>query len=263
MGNNSNETFITGNFFSQDGTNSYVINTVTPAYYSPVCASLPSATESKRRFYCTTSGTIKSFNVKQSVSNGGTGGATYSIYKNGVEEASSIVTFGPNGTTYTVTGLSISFVAGDSLSIKYNQTSAISDFVKGVNWTIMYNPTTDGEQMIGGLQEISSSNTQGVVQYGYINGASPFAGNGNLNTTEARRQMYLAGFTTAYLRNFRVNLESAPGASQTREYRVRVNGANGNEVIDITGASTSGSDSSNTETLASGDLVDITHEALT
>ncbi len=259
VGNNAFETFICGNLFGNTvGTNGYI---------SPVCLSTLSSTESKRRFYCTTSGTIRSFYIH--ISNAGTisGGlvnSTASIFKNGVEEASSIVNYSGafGGTTnLNVTGLSIPFVPGDSLSVK------IIDGSGGYNltWntTIMYNPVTDGEQMIGGLQEISSSNTPGVVQYGYINGASPFAGNGNFeSTSEEKRQMYLAGFSTISLKNFRVNVESAPGASETREYRIRKNGSNGNGVVDISNSSTSGVDNTNIDTIQSGDLLDITHEVL-
>lgn len=261
VANESNKTFMSGGLDyyanqSQDGT----------YYYSPICYSqreVTSGTETKKRFYCPTAGTITAFHVrKYSANNFST--LTWSIMKNGIEEASSIVTTPGAGGTVLVsaTGLSISFVAGDSLTVKYILSNSNGSHIMS-NWVIEYSPTIDGEQMIGWLQEQSSSNTQNEVQYGYINGATDIYGIGNFQTTsEARRQIYLAGFTTATLKKFRVNIESAPGTGETREYRVRVNGANGNQVIDISNSDTSGSDSTNIETLASGDLINITHEVL-
>lgn len=247
----SNQSFLLGATLTQIGGRTVYLYPFGQSYWALKPNDSTVVTEAQQRFYCTTNGTIKAFYIFCA----GIDTNTFSIYKNGSEEASTVVSGVGN---LSVTGLSISFVIGDSLSIKIIMGGGNS---VPSSYSIRYDPIVDHEQMIGGKQDADLNNNVGVLEYAQLAGSN--WQDGNFNATESNRQIKMLGIPTTTLKNFTVDLDSAPGSGESREFRVRKNTANGNEVVTISGTSTNGSDLTNTETLTNGDLLDISQKALT
>jgi hypothetical protein len=256
ISDNDNESFIVGKSQNSmttpsDGVKNYVY---------PACNNNSSLTESLRRFYCTTSGVINKFYILQSgIGNSGT--RTYSIYKNGVEEASSIITTTNNSeVVLSSLGLSISFSIGDTLTVSQTVSGGGGGpWSTEITSSIAFSPTNNNEQMIGGVYESASNNNSGVSEYGYLHGND--ITNGTFNATEANRQLeYLSDITIPF-KNFTVNLESAPGSGNSRVFRSRLNTANGGSVVTISDTNVTGSDLTHIDNIATDDLVDISQTA--
>lgn len=225
--------------------------------------SQPSATEAKRRFYCPIAGTLKSFYVKLSANSGGVGTRTISIYKNGVLEATTSLTFASGENSKSVTGLNIPFVPGDSLSVHHDTAGGDVSQV-GMTWGLMYNPVVDGEFMLGGMVDANPlSTTQDATEYGWFSGAIGTNTAWSLDTlaNEGLRQSVSGGVACA-VRAFRVDLETAPGVSQTRRFRLRKDTADSLMVLDIAGTDATATDNIHSETLADGTVLSISHEVI-
>lgn len=211
-----------------------------------------------RVFHASLAGTIKSFYVHFGDFSGG-GDVTWSLYRNGSEEASSVITATTGGVN-SVTGLSIAFSAGDTFTISAITNGTVtwsdnygylSDNPGPVSWSIMYNPVVDGEYMVGGTINNFLSTTQNTNEYFSLVGGSD-----DILTIEAGTITALVGRSVT-LKGFRVDLDVAPGVGEAREFRTRVNGANGASVVTITGANTTGTDSTNTDSFVANDLINI------
>ena len=63
--------------------------------------------------------------------------------------------------------------------------------------------------------------------------------------------------TPCTLRNMRVHVTTGPGVGETFVYTIRINGADGNQTITLTGAETEGADLVNEDVLVPGDLLAI------
>ena len=215
-------------------------------YYS-IIGDFLSTTESSASLYASLAGTIKSFYVLASRTTfDGSGSMTFSIYKNGAEEASAQVVFNESATSGNVTGLSIAFSAGDTLSFSATGSGTITDAKTGtISFGVMYEPSTDGESIIAGG---SSINLTTGTTYFSMNLFETLTAGG----AEADRNVTSTGTYT--LKDFRINLGTAPGVGKSRTFRVRKNGANTDIVVTISGASTSGTDSTNTATFNTEDL---------
>ena len=90
--------------------------------------------------------------------------------------------------------------------------------------------------------------TNGTGQY------IPLVGQMVPGTTEASCQYAVP--QTGIMKNGRIDLTVAPGASKTRIFKLRKNGADTAMVITITGTVVYGVDSTNEITVAAGDLLD-------
>lgn len=232
-------------------------------YLFPIGIVEEAATEADAAYVCPTTITLKSFYVHLAAASGGTT-RTFTIYVNGVAQASTAVAFATADTDKNVTGLSILVSPGDTISIRQETVGNTTPVI--VTWGIGYESFVDGESIIGGWCDVALSNTLNQVQYGYLNGSMPspdsFFLTEPLVNASADSVQGLVGEAVT-LKKFRVNISSAPGSNQSRKFRIRKNGANGNKSITISGSNTSGIDDTNLETFAAGDLVNISHEAIT
>ena len=221
-------------------------------HYSPIGSSLTTV-HSTAALYAPFAGTIKSFYILIDKSNlfDGSGSMTFSIYKNGAEEASAQVVFDETDNSGNVTGLSVAISAGDTITYTATAAGTITDVKKGtLMMSVMYEPATDGESWIGGGTEtaISSASTLYFAM-------NQVEGTTTGDTVEVDRQVISGGDFS--LKDFRVNLGTAPGVGKSRTFRVRKDGVNTDIVVTISDASTSGVDSTNTATFAEGSLFSI------
>ena len=214
------------------------------------------ATEADRYFYCPMAGTIKSFyvHITADISTGGP--LRFSIFKNGVEETTSRVDISGTGVlTGNATGLSISFVEGDTLTIGGIQVNSTAEDCGTITWGVMYNPAVDGESMIGGMTKTALSTTQDQVQFAWLQGSKV------VTTTENHFQSLVGNGCS--LKKLRVNLQTAPGASKTRIFTARKNGADITNTVTISGTDTTGTDSTHTDLFSAGDLVNLSTKTTT
>jgi len=212
------------------------------------------ATESSRYFHCPTSGIITAFYVKFQTAMGNTWTGDFYIYKNGVQQASSKLSFTATDTAKSVTGVSIAFSVGDTLTIGLVTTGNDDGGQHGASWSISYQPTVDGDMMIGGKCNTNLSNIQNTEQFGFL------VGSGSIRTSELVTSHISGG--SIELKNFRIDLSVAPGASQSRDFRIRKNSGNANSYITISGTGVTGTDNSNRDSFTQGDLIGIYHKVI-
>lgn len=179
-------------------------------------------------------GTIKALYVKLSGSVT-VGSWVFSIYKNGVQEASSAITIsaGDNG---NVTGLSISVAPGDTVSFSANPSSTPTQ--ERVNIGVGVNATSVGESMLTGSTTLNPSAGVSRFQHPWIRSGA------HLYRVAESSVMVVAGPGTytppCVLRGLRVKLTTAPGAGESWTFRTRVNQANSSHVVTISGTATEG-----------------------
>src|SRR3990167_2731511 len=244
QGTNPNEAILCGGNSNQNE----------PGNFFPIGNSASGGTEPNRRFYCPTSGTIKS--VYAGTDGSGAKNYVLTLYKNGSLESSATIDLQTGARS--ATGLSISFVAGDTLTFNVDVTGVANS---KISWGIMYNPTIDGESMYGGMSTATLASTQGTVEYNKVICFGQATTNINFSSTESDKQT-ISNPTSWILKKFRVNLATAPGASQTRTLRLRKDSSNTTLTATISGTSTSASDNSNQVLVEDQDLLSFSHEVV-
>lgn len=199
------------------------------------------------RWYFAQNAVIKTLNFYLSTAPGGTDSWVFSIYKNGVEEASSIITIAGASTTGALSNLNISVAPTDNITLSVVSVSlpVNNQFFK---WSMTIQPEIDGEVT---YSNTTSSWSNGVVNY------SRLTGTGAATTTEALARYICPPNTTFYMKKYYVNLVTAPGAGKSRALRWRKNTANANNLITISDAATSGTDLASIDSYTTGDFVDL------
>lgn len=172
----------------------------------------------------------------------------FSIYKNGSEEASSIFTISDANQSGNITGLSISCVAGDRISISTNPSGTPAS--SGTSTGILFESAIDGESIICNVTVIAGSGTEYQKLMAHGN-------NGIANTTIEANGDSEAGTTSFSLKNLTVRLATAPGAGKSRTFKSRKNAADGGLSVLISETATTGSDTSNSDSISVGDLIDV------
>lgn len=174
---------------------------------------------------------------------------TFQMYKNGAAEASSSFAItGAGTTTGNVTGLSIAYAAADTIAFQSvpTGTPTTSKMRFGFGWSA----NTDGESIIGGNANVNALSNS-ATNYVAVSAAftAPTATEANVKS--------LSGPTSWVFKNFRVVLSGAPAAGKSYAFTLRKNTANGNSTITIADAATSGTDGTNTDTIADTNVIDI------
>jgi hypothetical protein len=177
----------------------------------------------------------------------GTAGAgksyTLTLYKNGI--ATALTANISNSTITPDTTHSVSFIAGDTLSIQ----SVPSGTPSGIRafWSLRFSPTTDGESIMFAQGPLNTggtyySNIAGIIQSG--NADSRFIAN---------FQGYApVAFT---LRSLYANTNPAPGGATSYTFRNWKNGSLASLSAAVSGTSTQGSDITHSDNYISGDSV--------
>lgn len=198
--------------------------------------------------YMSHSGTIKSMNILQSAAPGAGKSFTWSIYKNGVEEASSITTISGAAQVTATTALNISFNAGDY--IYYSVIASGTPTTHRPSLTLEIEPTVDGESNIectvSGIS-VSATHYNRVV----------YPGAASAGTTESTSNLIVPKYGFS-LRNFNVVQSAAPGgAGKQVTYSWRKNSGASNNSLVISNASTSGSDLVNVTSYVENDTLTV------
>jgi len=193
--------------------------------------------------------TLRELFVNLSTSPGAGKSYILSIYKNGSEEASTILTVSDSAFYGSLTGLNVAFAAGDTVMMSFISSGTPASNPSG-DWSLSFEPTgTDGESFVGTVAT-SNLNT-GATAY------APIASNGHTwSTTEADRKRYIA-VRAVTLKNMRILLDGSPGAGKSYAFTVRKNGAGTAITATIADAATSANDTTHTVDIAEGDYIDI------
>lgn len=190
---------------------------------------------------------------------GTTGSYTATIYKNGVAQDG---TGGTPDTHITITNVitrvdssaafTLNVVAGDLLAIQIDGASSPSS--KTAALALRFVATNDGESNLSFcVPSIPSS--VGVNSFNTVRGGSQ-----TWSSVTARANYIASKFK---LKNFYVYLTAAPAGVTSRTFISINNGSAGSNSVTVTGASTTGSDTTHQETYnAAGDTFDINESAI-
>jgi hypothetical protein len=158
------------------------------------------------------------------------------------------VTISNSATTGDNTSDSVSFSAGDLISVRFTPTSSPTN--TGANSYTVVLTTTDGKSII-----IGSTGTSNMVNNA-ARFVSPFAAGtaGAASVTYGQIQAATAGV----LSNLYVSIGAAAGADKSYTFAVGLNGSDGDISVVISGDSqVLNSDTTHTTTIAAGDLVNM------
>jgi len=176
-------------------------------------------------------------------------GASYviTLNKNGTDQTLTCTISGAAATTCNDTINSFSVVAGDLVAIKVVPSAGPAPTARVGRWGVKWAPTTDGEAVLM-VNSGGSLNTAGLARYTSIQGSS------NLwQSSEAPTHNLGSAFT---LKSMYIALNGAPGGAASYTFRSRKNAANGALVVTVSAAATTGSDTTNSDTIAALDLID-------
>lgn len=245
-GNNSNEAIMLGHAIEGAGTvTKYCFPFTNNGISGGGSGAQPTTTESEHYFYAPTNFTIKSFYVTANLTGGGQ--RTWTIMKNGSPTAATVDSL----VSMNITGLTIPVAVGDTLTVKF--TSVENVWFTNFAWGIMYNPDIDGESIVGGTIDNAPTTSTGVVQF------APLWGSDNAwSATESDFTGVINNHFT--VKKFRVDLSAAPGAGNNRRFRVRKNGNNILNTVDISDSATTAMDSASFDHLIPLDEMSISHE---
>ena len=203
------------------------------------------ATESDICQVMPTAGTISQLFVKLSA-NVAAGTATFTLMKNGIPQALSLVIIAGQSSSEDLTH-SVSFVAGDTVSLKYVTSGASG--TPNVAWSALWNSATPNESimLLSGLCNIGDAIY--AIPQGYDNSAVT-------NESRATAPMPTGGtFSKMY-----VKLSADPGDPGDPDgYKFMLRKAKGDTSLTVTVAAdaTTGNDTTNTAAFVAGDLVDL------
>ena len=228
--------------FILGGTTDATMNNTGVRLYESLIPETSLTTITDQECYAPIAGTIHRFSVRLSNTPGVGKNYTFSIYKNGVMVAASEVAIADSNDTNAIADVNESFSVGDKLCVSViasgSPTSSEGQF------TIEFEPDENNKSMMfGSTISYSSSDTY----YGSV-----YKGWHNINTTEL---FYYANSTEFNITALRVDLDTAPGsAPDSYTFTVRKNGGNGNNTIELEGATTSAT-VTNTDSFVEGDSI--------
>jgi hypothetical protein len=236
---NANESLLTG------GSNS-VPNSAT--HYYPISGTFTNTvtTEASAETVMPTAGTLDNLYIYGNNGSGPGAGTSYTftLYKNGVATALTTAISGSTRTNSDTTH-SISFVAGDTISLEAAPSG--TPVQQAILWSIRFKPTVDGES----IQTAGGALNTGGTYY------SPISDFIQSNNADSR---FIANYT-AYspvaftLKTLYANTQPAPGGATSYTFRNWKNGSLASISAAVSGASTQGSDTTHSDSYASGDSI--------
>lgn len=207
-----------------------------------------STTESLREIPFPNTFTVSNLYVQVQTAPGAGNSFTFTVVKNGVATALAVTISGTNNSGTDATD-SIIFNAGDTISLQSTPGGT---------------PTAPGNWYFNLTADSGSGNSYGCILGSNINGPSNVATNytqlfgGNTatyDTTEANVECLIA--TAGTLSNMYVVLSASPGTSKSYAITVNQNGSGSALGPTISGANTTGSDTTDTISISAGDSVSI------
>lgn len=179
-------------------------------------------------------GTIRNFYVSLASAPPAGVDYTFVINKNGVEEASSVVTVTSASATVSVSGLSIAVARGDMLGFKVKAKTGTGN-ARQACWGLVIEPAVSGEFMWAGTPRGGFYATPGSsLNWGYTYATTNL---GDGNSAEALNALPFP----LLFKNLIVKLVTAPGVGHTRTF-TNVQSSGGTPTVTIAGASVDGVD---------------------
>lgn len=181
---------------------------------------------------------------------------TFTVLKNGTAQngtggtPDTRVTIADSATTGNSSGYTVAVSAGDDISIQ--KSTSGSPTATQAHFGVRFAATTNGQSQYCGAFNQSPTLTGNDV-FGPLFGGSNAA---YVTTPESATEVY-GGATSWTMSNLRVVLNASPGTPRSYTYKARKNAADGGPSVTIADAATSGTDGSNTMTVASGDAIDL------
>jgi len=205
-----------------------------------------------------TAGNVKALYISQSAAPGASKTFTYTIYKNGTKQdgtggtVNTQVAITGAGTCpvstncYGSTAFTLPVVAGDTLY--FETVPASTPAATKTAFAIAFTATATGQFNFCGSQNGNDSAT--ATRYvGVHNLSAP-------NGTEANRTQVF-GPNSYTFGKMQLRAAAAPGGSLTRTLNFRVNSGGTTPTVTLTGAATTGSDTTNTVTVTSAQTIDM------
>lgn len=191
-----------------------------------------------------TDGTFKNAYVLLSGSPGSTKNYVATLYKNGSPTALVVTVSGAVNTTGNDTSNTVSVVAGDILYWSIDVDSGATTRVLAIS--MEFDPTIDGESIHVYSSNVATTNS--AVRYNAI--ASPNAA--SYQSSEINRQVLTLA---AVWKKLYVVQVTASGGSASYQYQLSLETVSGNPSVTLTGATTTGNDTTNTVTATDGQKV--------
>lgn len=232
------------------GSSSDVLNTAATEYIAfwPNEAPTWTATENARRQIVAGNGRIKWFRVNSDIA-AGAGAFTINLRKNGAAAGPTVALTHPATTGVDLTNVA-TFAAGDVITLESVPSGTPTNTPK-ISWTAVYEDTDTFEKCLfmGGI-----NNTMGtaLAENSAISGGEIWGTKtvGNINYSA----VCAVPFT---FKDMYVLLSAAPGVGTSYNLRPNINGGAGGVAVTISGASTSGNDTSLGNAAVRGDALEM------
>lgn len=203
------------------------------------------ATRTNREVPMPTAGVIDFFHFRVTTAPGSGKSWVFTIVVNGVD-SNVTVTISGTATEATDSAHSVSFSAGDLISIK-SVPSGTPSAPGNQYWNIGYTPTTTGEQIL----IFGSDGTVGA-------GATNYNGICNNTSWLTTEQLFTIVPTPGSFSKLYLKQQFATGASKTNTYTLRKNLADATNVVALSGGSANtGQDTTHSDSFAAGDRVSL------
>ena len=228
------------------GTRATTMATGATEYHSIMENAAGGATLANKDQVIPTGGALSKMYVELTGTPGGTATYAFTLLKNDITQTMLCTVLSGATTCSDLANPAISFTAGDLVALQ--DTPALTPTARIAHYSFLWTPTIDGESLLLGASG-SAMNTAGATRFLGWTGTSM-----SWTATEASTQSLV---NAAILKNFYVNLITAPGGAASYTLRSRIGAANGNVLVTITGANTTGSDTSNSDTLSDGNKINV------
>jgi hypothetical protein len=185
--------------------------------------------------------TLSSFIVTLQVAPGSGTSWNLTVMKNGVATAMS-VTVANTATTGSYTATTISFAAGDTMSVQVTPTNT-PGFSSGMSWNAIADSTN---QVVLGKSNAAFTNANNYI---------PLSGTGGsgTSTTEVVETMVMP--TAGTFSNLYAAVNAAPGVGTSRIFTLYKNGVAQTITATISGTATTANDTTHTVSVVAGDTV--------
>lgn len=191
-----------------------------------------------------TTGTLKNAIMATSGAAGTSASYTATLFQNGSSTAITMTVSGASATTATDTTHTITVAAGDTLYWAVVPSGTVT--ARGISISMEFDPTINGESihMFGNSVVTSTS----AVRFNAVTSSNIVAYNG---TEPARQALTLA----AQWEKLYMVLQTAPGGSASYQTQFSLNATAGSPSVTISGANTTGNDTSGTVTSTAGQTI--------
>lgn len=172
----------------------------------------------------------------------------FRIYRNGLQELSTLVIIADGATSVNLTGIGLAMAEGDLLVVRGIRTG--SSPATRVCYGFLLDNVTDGESIMNGHTGGLLTNTPGVTEWNYHD-------RGGLGWLVFEvKSLAAIGFT---MKKMRIWISAQQGFAWTRTFRNLVNGLDGNSVVAMTNFDKNKNDPTNVDVISAAGEIGIKH----